>query len=135
MRFRCTLIMFALVALVGCPNGKPKGDLPPLHPVKGKVVRGSLPVSGGSIRFVAEPESPDLMITSDIRSDGTFELQTIHALSQKSGAGAPAGTYKVTYTPPLGDQTAGGVITIVELTQRSIVKEGPNDLTVEVGKK
>jgi hypothetical protein len=131
----CTLIL--LVALVGCQDSnKPKADLPNLHPAKGKVVRGGQAVSGGSIRLEAEPPTPDIIVSAEVKSDGSFDLQTVHALSGKSAPGAPPGTYKATFTPAFADQIGGGANPIpVTPNQTYTIQAGQNDLTIEVGKK
>src|SRR5262245_41723556 len=129
------LTVVGLVVLFGCDGGKPKGELPQLHPAKGKVVRGGQPVTGGSLRFFADPDDPDVVIGGEVKLDGTFKLQTMHAQSQKKATGAPAGTYRVTYHPPLGDQTAGPNPAPVEVPQPQTIQAGSNDLTIEVGKK
>ena len=77
----------------------------------------------------------DLVVGGEVNTDGTFELNTMHAQSMKKAAGAPVGNYKVTYFPPLGDQTAGPNPAPIELPNTFTIKEGPNDISVEVGKK
>jgi len=121
----------ALAVLIGCQEAKPKGDLPPLYPAKGKVVRGGVPVASGLIQFQSEPPNPDLIVNSVVGPDGTFELQTLHALSQKKAPGAPAGTYKVTYMPPAADQH----IVPVTPAQTFAIQAGTNELTVNLGAK
>lgn len=135
MNVRPIAIAFALFALLGCDPGKPKGDLPPLQPAKGKVLRDGQPVNGGSIKFIAENGDLDLVVGGEVNSDGTFELHTMHAQSMKKAAGAPAGSYKVTYFPALGDQTAGPNPAPIELPESVTIKEGQNDVPIEVGKK
>ena len=135
MRRRLTLALGLIVAL-GCTDGtRPKGDLPALHPAKGKVVRNGQPVSGGLVRFFSQPDDPDLVVNSEVGPDGTFELQTLHAQSQKKAKGAPVGTYQVTYYPPAGDQTQGPSPEPVSPSQPQTIQAGNNDLTVEIGKK
>ena len=135
MRTRGLAVALGLAALAGCDGGKPKGELPPLHPATGKVVRGGQPVNGGLVRFFADPEDPDVVVNAEVKADGSFELQTMHAQSQKRGTGAPAGTYRVTYFPPSGDQTAGPTPEPVEVAQRQTIQAGSNSLTIEVGKR
>lgn len=135
MRPTRLIAALGLALLIGCTAGKPKGDLPPLHPAKGKVVRAGQPVAGGMVRFQPEPDIPDVVVNAEVKPDGTFELQTLHAVSQKKAGGAPAGTYRVTYYPNLGDQTQGPNPAPVTPAQKYTITEGPNDLTVEVGKK
>ena len=136
MRTRELAVVLGLAVLAGCTDSKPKGDLPALHPAKGTVVRGGQPVNGGAVKFHPDPEDLDLVVGAEVMADGSFELQTAHAQSQKKGPGAPAGTYRVTYFPPQGDQTQGGPSTApVEVPQKQTIQAGANDLTVEVGKK
>ncbi|HEX3146999.1 MAG TPA: hypothetical protein VHR66_02890 [Gemmataceae bacterium] len=132
MRIRIVGMVLGLAALTSCQDGKPKGDLPPLHPVKGKVLQNGQPVSGGGVQFRTDPETADLVISAEVTSDGTFELQTVHTISSKVGKGAPAGTYKVTYQPPLSANAAPMPVTP---KQTQTIQAGSNDLTVEVGKK
>jgi len=137
MRPTLIIALLCLASLSGCKEGdKPKGDLPNLHPAKGKVLRGGQPVNGGSLRLEAEPSTPDILVSAEVKSDGTFELQTVHALSSKTGSGAPEGTYKATYTPALGDQAGGGANPIpVTPNQTYTIKAGQNELTIDLGGK
>jgi hypothetical protein len=130
MRFRCLSAALGLIVVIGCQEAKPKGDLPPLHPAKGRVVRAGAPVAGGLIQFQTEPASPDLIVNAEVKPDGTFELQTLHALSQKKAPGAPVGIYKVTYMPPATDQN----IVPVTPAQTYPIQAGPNELTIDLGK-
>jgi hypothetical protein len=132
-RLHGCVVLFA-VAVAGC-QGKPKGELPPLHPAKGKIVRGGEPVNGGSVRLQSDPDVPDIVVTANVGADGTFELETIHATSQKKGAGAPTGTFKVMYYPPQADQVQGKLPAMIEAPQKLTIHEGPNELTVELPKK
>ena len=69
MRFRGIALLLGLTALTGCPDGKPKGDLPPLHPAKGKVVRGGQPIGGGLVRFFADSPLAGSGIVLDRKRD------------------------------------------------------------------
>jgi hypothetical protein len=131
MRIRAFAVLAGLCLLVGCAGDKPHGDLPPMHHAHGKVIHNGMPVAGGHIQFQAEPATPDLIVNAEVRPDGTFELQTLHALSQKKAIGAPAGTYRVTYMPPATDQNIVPVIP----TETFVIKEGLNELTIDLGKK
>ena len=135
MRTLRLAVVLGLAVALGCTSDKPTGDLPALHPVKGKVVRGGTPVNGGSVRFHPDPEDLDLVVGGEVQSDGSFELHTQHAQSQKKAKGAPAGTYQVTYYPPAGDQTQGPSPEPVSPTQPQTIQAGSNDLTVELGRK
>lgn len=135
MRRHTIAVGLGLVLLAGCTDAKPQGDLPALHPVHGTVVRGGQPVKGGLVRYHAEPDDPDVVVNSEVGPDGTFTLQTMHAQSQKRGAGAPAGTYRVTYFPPMGEQTqGGGTAAPVEVPKKQTVQAGNNELTIDLGK-
>ena len=135
MRTRPLALALGLAVVLGCTDGgKPKGDLPALHPAKGRVVRNGQPVNGGSVRFHPDPEDLDLVVGGEVKSDGSFELQTQHAQSQKRGPGAPAGTYQVTYFPPQADQTQGVPAEPVTPNQPQTIQAGSNDLTVELTK-
>ncbi|WP_020467897.1 hypothetical protein [Zavarzinella formosa] len=139
MRHLIALTLFVGgLGLSGCSENKPKGDLPPLNPSKGKVMRGGSPVAGGIVQFRAEPAKPgsdDLLVNAEVNAEGGFELQTIHALSMKKAVGAPAGTYKVVYTPAMTAQTQNAIP--VDLPKTVTIASGPNDLTIELpaGKK
>jgi hypothetical protein len=122
----------ALVVLLGCSGSdRPVGDLPELHPVKGKVVRGGEPVSGGELRLSADATGADWVINAEVGPDGTFELKTLHALSMKMGPGAPAGTWTATYSPPL---TTNQAPVPVRATKPVTVAAGPNEIVVELPK-
>ena len=107
-----------------------------MHPAKGKVVR-ERPAGQRRAGPVLRPSRTirTWWSTAEVKSDGTFELQTLHAQSQKKAKGAPAGTYQVTYYPPAGDQTQGPSPEPVSPSQPQTIQAGSNDLTVEVGKK
>ena len=134
MRSFGLISMLGVALLVGCQPDKPKGELPPLHAVKGSVSRGGNPVGGGVIQFRPEPDVPNIVVNAEVKPDGTFELKTLHALSQKSAPGAPAGTYRVLYLPPTaGDQNMAAPPVV--LPKPFTVKEGPNELPIDLGKK
>jgi hypothetical protein len=126
-----TSVVLVLAVLVGCSEPKVQGDLPDLHPVKGKVVRAGQPVSGGEIRFTADGIGNDWVINAEVGADGTFELRTLHALSMKKGTGAPAGTWTATYSPPLKNNQAP---VPVRATKPVTVAAGSNDVVVELPK-
>jgi hypothetical protein len=133
------MLLFALLAAAACGCGKDgkQPDFPDLHPVKGTVTRGGAPVKGGAVQFYPDPARPDFLINSEVGADGTYTLSTVRT-TDKSGErkpGAPAGTYKVTFTPPLGDQTAGGAVNPIELTKTFTVNAGNNDIPIDLGKK
>ena len=124
-------------ALVGCGSGPSQPDFPDLHPVKGVVKRGGQPVSKGVVQFAPDPAKSDFLINSEVGTDGTFTLTTVRTTDSKGERkpGAPAGKYKVTFTPPLGDQTAGGQINPIDVPTPATVAPGDNTLTIELPKK
>jgi hypothetical protein len=137
MTFRVITLFAALVFMAGCGDGRPKASLPPLHPVQGKVVKGAVAVSGGAIQFMPATDSPeyrDLAIGAELKPDGTFELSTLHTLSQKKDTGAPAGEFQAIYTPPMGDQTKVSMTDLspITLPHAYTVKPGTNELTIDL---
>jgi hypothetical protein len=74
----CAVGLLALALLSGCG---PHETLPPLHPVKGKVVKDGISING------------------QVDDDGLFELTTLEG--RKRHPGAPAGEYRVVYSPPV----------------------------------
>ena len=129
------LVSFVVfMGLVGCQANQSKGELPILHSVKGSVTRGGTAVGGGVIQFRPEPDIADMVVNGEVKADGTFELKTLHALSQQSGPGAPAGNYRVVYVAPMvGDQNMAA--RPVTLPKPFTIKEGPNEFTIDLGKK
>lgn len=127
----------ALGLLSGCGSGVKQPDFPDLSPVKGVVTRGGSPVKGGAVQFFPDPAKPDFLINSEVGTDGTYALSTVRTTdsSGERKPGAPAGTYKVTYTPPLGDQTAGGAVNPIDLAKTFTVAAGNNDIPIELPKK
>lgn len=127
----------ALALLVGCDKGNKQPDFPDLSPVKGGVKRDGQPVKGGVVQFTPDPDKPEFLINSEVGADGVYTLSTVRTTDSKGErkTGAPAGAYKVTYTPSLGDQTAGGQTGPVELPAKVTVKVGDNDITIDLPKK
>lgn len=138
MSVRLWIVLALAPFVAGCGGGGGnQPTFPDLHPVKGVVKRDGAPVKGGAVAFAPNPAQPDFLINSEVGPDGTFELSTVRT-TDRSGErkkGAPAGNYKVTFTPPLGDQTAGGALGPVDVPKPATVAAGPNDLTVELPKK
>jgi len=138
MRFSSVLAFgLATAALAGCGGD---GNQPPfadLHPVKGVVTRGNTPVKGGAVRFAPDPDKPEFLINSEVGPDGTFSLTTVRTTDKvgERKQGAPAGKYRVTYVPPLGDQTAGGTTDPIDLPQSVTIEAKDNDLKLELPKR
>ena len=124
------------VLLAGC-GGVKQPEFPDVYPAKGVVKRGGKPVAGGSVQFAPVPERPDFLVNSEVGPDGTFALSTARTTDKvgERKPGAPAGKYRVTYLPPAGDQTAGGVsFDPVEVPGTVTVAARENNLTVELTK-
>lgn len=126
-----------LIVVGGCDAGSKQPDFPELHPVKGVVKLGGKPVKGGVVLFSPEPERPEFLVNSEVGDDGSFSLSTVRTTDKKGERkpGAPAGKYRVSYSPPLGDQTAGPVGEPVPAQQPVTIASGDNDLTIELQKK
>lgn len=129
-----TACAVALGSVVGCGGSDNQPEFPPLHPAKGVVKRGGQPVKGGVVRFTPEPDKPEFVINSEVGADGTFTLSTVRSTDKRGErkTGAPAGSYKVTYTPALGDQTATAVLVPVDLPKPIAIQAGENDLSVDL---
>ncbi len=136
-RTKAAVFALALLASAGCGTEAKQPDFPDLNPVKGVVTRSGRSVSGGSVRFTPDPAQSDFVVNSEVGTDGTFSLTTVRTTDSKGERkpGAPAGKYKMTYTPPLGDQATGGPTGPVELPTPVMVKVGDNNVTVDLPKK
>ena len=136
MRIPFFLPCVALVML-GCnPESEPTefGDL---QPVSGTVRRGGAPVRGGVVRFTAQPDSPEFLINAEVGPDGSYRLATVRSTDSRGERkpGAPMGTYRVSYTPPLSDQTAGNRSEPVSLPKAVTIAAGNNDLRIDLPRK
>jgi hypothetical protein len=123
--------------LPGCDTATKQPDFPDLHPVKGVVKLAGKPVNRGVVQFTSVPERPEFLVNSEVGDDGTFTLSTVRTTDKRGERkpGAPPGRYRVTYSPPLGDQTAGPVGEPITAPQLVTVSAGTNELTIELPKK
>lgn len=138
MRIRITVGLVALAAVVlpGC-GGSRQPDFGDLNPVTGVVKRGGTTVNGGVVTFIQEPDKGEFLVNCEVKPDGTYALTTVRLTDSKGERkpGAAAGSYKVSYVPPLGDQAAGASTEPVQLPKPVTVKPGPNDIPLEFPKK
>lgn len=83
-------VTIALLSVFGCGRGGPK-----THPVRGKVevTNGDVKVLAGSFVEAALVTDPTVRSSGIIKSDGSFNLETLHEGSGRSGA--IAGKYHV----------------------------------------
>ncbi len=125
--------LFALGLIAGCGSDDNRAPFSELHPVKGVVLRGGVPVNGGSVEFATTGGSADFLINSDVGADGTFTLTTVRATDSRGErkTGAPAGTYSATYRPPVADQTTGHS-NPVAIPKPVVVEAKANDLKLEL---
>lgn len=130
-----------LGVLLGCGGaGRPDVPLPPLHPVRGQLLRAGQPVAGGAVRFSpvsgqktssgapADQGAQNLSIGGQVGPDGQFELTTLQTVSQRSALGAPVGQYTVTYYPPSETQD----VQPIPLPTPVTIREGPNELKLSL---
>jgi hypothetical protein len=108
-----------LIALAGCGGDGTQPAFDTLHPVSGVVETAEgQPVTGGVVRFDAEPRDDNFLINSEISPDGSFTLSTVRTTDTRGErrTGVPAGTYRVTYLPFVADQTLSnqGPVTLPE---------------------
>jgi len=127
------MLFVAIGGLVAGGCSKPAAKFDDLHPVSGTVTVGGKAVSGGTIRFMPDPDKPDFLINSEVGTDGGFKLSTVRT-NDKEGErkpGAPAGKYKVTYTFGIADQTAGNKDPIT-LPKEVTVEAKDNNLKIDL---
>ena len=125
-------VLLAVSFTLGCDKATTPPALPDLHPVKGQILRGSQPVSGGYLTLRSDANI-NLMVTAKVGEDGTFEaftMDTSHKESKRT-AGAPAGTYRGEYGPPSTDQS----VQPIPLKDPVTIVAGPNDLKIILPKK
>ena len=126
------LAALALFAAAGC--GK-KAELPPTHPVHGRVMfRGGDPVTAGIVCFQSQGDSA-VSATGTIGPDGSFTLSSFIAGARAPGA--VAGLHRVIVTPPRNAaQSAGGgqmgTFRSATLPEPVSVQEGDNNLTLVI---
>jgi hypothetical protein len=119
------------VALAGC--GGTKGT--PLSSVKGKVVQqGGQPLAGAIVMFMPAQGAPSSGKTDE---KGSFELRF-----NDGRPGAVPGKHRVVISvpgedvpPPEGGKRGPPAKPGVEFRKEAEVKDGPNDLTLEVSSK
>ncbi|MCZ2343795.1 MAG: hypothetical protein LC104_18660 [Bacteroidales bacterium] len=130
---RTFLLLAALTWVLGCDAGRPEGNLPPLVPVKIKVVKAGKAVTSGNIRLVAEPpttETSNYLVSGDLGSEGFFDATTVHALSMKTASGVPPGTYIANYS---GTDEKQSMIMIPIKTPVQIV-DGITEVVIDLSK-
>jgi hypothetical protein len=90
------LLAIAWLSLVGGCGGTG----PALAPVTGKVTVAGAPLTSGTVNF----ESVDRGFAAPgvLQSDGTYKVRSQH------GDGLPIGRYRVSITPPPGNDPLGG---------------------------
>ncbi|HEV3384348.1 MAG TPA: hypothetical protein VG097_06005 [Gemmata sp.] len=125
--------LFASVLCVGCGSSGDQPTFPELSPVHGLVKRGGQPVSGGMIQFSPEPNTPEFLINSPVGGDGTYSLSTVRTTDRggERKSGAPAGSYKIRYTPPTNTKDVAALAP-VEMMEMVSIKPGDNELTIEL---
>lgn len=125
--------LFAFGLIAGCGSDGNPAPFSELHPVKGVVLRGGVPVNGGSVEFAMTGGSTEFLVNSDVGADGNFTLTTVRTTDSRGErkTGAPAGTYTATYRPPVADQTTGHS-NPVTLPKSAIVEAKANDLKLEL---
>lgn len=89
------LFLPALLLLGGC-GGTAGPELPPLAPVKGKVVVDGQALNGGRVALV-----PLTAQSSPVASGGNVDAGGNYEIFTEGKAGAPLGKYKVVVTPSM----------------------------------
>jgi hypothetical protein len=85
------------------------------------------------VQFVPEPDRPEFLINSEVGPDGRFSLSTVRTTDSRGERrpGAPPGNYRVTYLPPVADQTTGNLEPIT-LPKPLTVESQSNDLLIDL---
>jgi hypothetical protein len=89
-------VLLVLFACSGCNQGEELGR------VTGRVIYQGRPVPKGIVIFVHQ-QRKGIMLTADLRADGTFEVE------MAGGFGLPLGEYQVAVSPPLMDHPLGPI--------------------------
>ena len=117
-------LALTLVLLSGCQRGETLGK------VTGRVTLDGVPVSAGVVLFSNHEKG--IHITSQLRSDGTYELQTA------GGFGLPLGTYRVAVNPPMSGPQMPGMPPVPQTASVSIppqyLQPAESGLVATVGK-
>jgi hypothetical protein len=93
------LVACALLAAPACSKSGPHKKAP----VKGKVMLDDKPVTGGTLRFLADVgkgNTATVVCIGQIGPQGEYEAVTDRGPDVDVGAGVPLGWYKVVYVPP-----------------------------------
>lgn len=137
-RIGFAIAILAASAVLGCKNGgREQPAFADLHPVKGILKRDGVPVKGGALQFFPEPDKNEFLINSEVGDDGSFNLSTVRTTDRagERRPGAPAGSYKVNYLPPLGDQISGGQGTPIPIPGVVVIEARENTLELTLPKK
>lgn len=131
---RILALLGALVLVAGCGGGKDQPAFADLHPVTGVVKRDGQPVKGGQITFTMDADKQEFGVNSIVGADGTYTLTTYRKTDNTGERknGAPAGSYKVSYVPDIGDQTAGGSMEPIRIPNPQVVVAGSNTLHIDL---
>jgi hypothetical protein len=127
------MMVVVLGAFAGCSRGSSEG--PTTYPVQGKVVApGGKPWTGGRIAFQSVSD-PGTRATGEIRSDGTFTLETSYLVEGKprSRPGAVAGEHTVAVEEPgtTFDRDGNPTTPPHMLRQKYRVEEKENSFVIE----
>lgn len=134
---RALVLCLLCGVLTGCGGQVELAEFEALKPIKGTVTQAGQPVSGGVIVFQSEPDKPDFLVNSEVGSDGSYTLTTVR-LNDRTGErkpGAPAGNYRVTYTPVIQDQTAQGAAGPITLPKLVVIDGREEVLNIDLPKK
>jgi len=113
-------------ALAGCSGGPVP---PPLHPVKGTVMKAGQAVSAGTLQFRSDLEPP-LTTLADIAPDGSFMAATL--FNDRRLPGARPGPYRITVI--LAGGADGRSFTPIDIDQTFTVEAKENYFTIDVSK-
>ena len=124
-------LLIVLAVAAGCNRSK----VPPLHPVRGTVLRGEQPLYLAKVTLVPAELSDELIINGVTDERGNFQISTTDVKRGKDRLpGAPTGTYKVVVALPMdANQSGGGEF---EVPGAFTVQAGENTIpTIDVARK
>jgi hypothetical protein len=126
--------LLLLLCLSGCIGNTKLAPFGELIPVKGHVLRGGTPVSGGAIQFNTTGESYGFLTNGVVGSDGSFTLTTVRVNDSKGERkpGVPAGVYNVIYTPAREDRTKQAFVAPDVLPTPVMITAGQDNLMIEL---
>ena len=118
------LAVSAVLLAAGCDGPKP----PPTYTAVGKVVYADgEALTGGAVQFRPQSDASPAAV-AEVGKDGKFTLMTL--VDGKQIGGAVAGSFRVTFIPPLGPDQAVQPVTLPDVY--TVQPKDGNDFTITI---